>query len=440
MYDICFIGGGLNYAGAVVAAKAGMSVALIDRDLNLLGGTCLHRGCIPSKMFLHYGYLGYATRETSIFSKEALLDMSQLQDEKRRLIESSHKAIIRQCKDITLIEGDAKVTAPHEISVGNEKIEATYVVIGTGSKPFIPDGIVYDGKQVVTSDEVMMISSLPQSIAIYGNGAIGLEMASFFAACGVKTTLIYLSEELFKKAHPSISASMKKELESLGVVLMPNSKIINAKSSDNSVLVTLQDGSSLVAEKLLVATGRRANTDVVACSQIKLNDHGIETDEMFETNEPDHFAIGDCNGKIQLAHAARAEVLNVVNRLLNKKPSILNLDYVVKFIHTLPMSYASVGLTRSMLEKFDEPFKESVVPLNAFTYSHIHHAKDGIMAVYTDAENYIVGAEILAANAEELISTVAMALTGELSAALAKETILAHPTFSEALERAFFRL
>ena len=139
------------------------------------------------------------------------------------------------------------------------------------------------------------------------------------------------------------------------------------------------------------------------CPQIRLNDCGIETDEMFETTEPDHFAIGDCNGKIQLAHAARAEVLNVVNRLLNRKPPILNLDYVVKFIHTLPMSYASVGLTRSTLEKLDEPFKESVVPLNAFTYSHIHHAKDGVMAVYTDAENFIVGAEILAPNAEELI-------------------------------------
>jgi len=440
MYDICFIGGGLNYAGAVVAAKEGMRVALIERDLESLGGTCLHRGCIPSKMFLHYAYLGYATRTTPIFSQRAVLDMAQLQQEKSELIKSAHQAILRQCKDVTLIEGDGKITAPHEIRVGERTIEATHVVIGTGSRPFIPEGIAYDGEHIITSDEVLKMSSLPKSIAIYGNGAIGLEMASFFAGCGVKTALIYRFDDLFPNAHPMISASMQKQLEALGVILMPNCEITEAKSIDRSASVLLKDGTHLMPEILLVATGREPNTDVVACSQIALSQHGIETDEMFETTESDHFAIGDCNGKIQLAHAARAQVLNVVNRLLNRQPPILNLDYVVKFIHTLPMSYATVGLTREALQKLDEPFKESVVPLNAFTYSHIHHAKDGVIVVYTDSENFIIGAEILAPNAEELISTAAMALTGELSAALAKETILAHPTFSEALERAFFKL
>ena len=167
---------------------------------------------------------------------------------------------------------------------------------------------------------------------------------------------------------------------------------------------------------------------------------GIETDERFETTLPNHYAVGDCNGKLQLAHAARAEALYVTQKILGNHPARIDLDHVVRFIHTLPMSYATVGQNRAMLEQKEIDFKESVVPLNHFTASVFHEASEGMMIVCADSEGFILGAEILAPDAEELIAPVAMALAGEMDKTLARRTMMAHPTFSEALERAYFRL
>ncbi len=190
---------------------------------------------------------------------------------------------------------------------------------------------------------------------------------------------------------------------------------------------------------MLIATGRHPNIDVIATDEINIK-RGIETDTWFETSLKKHYAVGDCNGKVKLAHAARAQALNVTMQILGKNPKKLNLDHVVKFIHTLPMSYATVGQNKYSLEKNNIAFKESIVKLNNFTGSAFHHSSKGSMIVYADPEGVILGAEILAPEAEELISPVAMALAGDMNAANAQETIMAHPTFSEALERAYFRL
>ena len=214
----------------------------------------------------------------------------------------------------------------------------------------------------------------------------------------------------------------------------------SAKNTPKGVHIIFEDGTSAYYEQMLVATGRHPNTDVIATDDIAVN-KGIETDAFFETTLAKHYAIGDCNGKVQLAHAARAQALNVTMQILGKKPKKLNLDHVVKFIHTLPMSYATVGQNKYTLEKNAIVFKESIVILNHFTGSAFHHSGNGAMIVYADENGLILGAEILAPDAEELIAPVAMALAGEMTASSASsETIMGHPTFSEALERAYFRL
>ena len=438
MYDIIYIGGGLNYAGAIIAAKNGLKVALVERSLEALGGVCLHKGCIPSKMFLHYGDTIRKSRE-DIFQGSLSLDISRLVDQKTKLIQSATKAITAQCKDIKLIEGDGKLIAPHKVQVGGELYEAEHIIIGTGSSAFIPEGIDYDGSTIITSDEVLTLRTLPSSIAIYGDGAIGLEMASFFAAAGVEVTLISRKDGLLKHAHPLVQNTLEKQLQEMDITHLKEHPISKAKSTKKGVHITFEDTKSIYAPLLLVATGRHPNTDVIQTDAIKIT-KAIETDAYFETNVPNHYAIGDCNGKLQLAHAAKAETINVTMRILGQKPPILNLNHVVKFIHTLPMSYATVGENRQMLEANDIHFKESVVPLSHFVTSSFHDARDGMMIVYGDEEGFILGAEIFAPDAEELIAPVAMAIAGEMDAAIAQKTILAHPTFSEALERAYFRL
>lgn len=438
MYDIIYIGGGLNYAGAIIAAKQGLKVALIERSLDQLGGVCLHKGCIPSKMFLHYAETIRQSKE-SLFDGDLVLDMQKLTAQKEKLIVSAAKAVKAQCSQVELIEGAGRIVAPHQVKAGDKVYEAEYIVIGTGSSPFIPEKIAYDGKYIITSDEVLELQELPKEIAIYGDGAIGLEMASFFASAGTTVTLISRKDTLLKNAHPLIQSTMEKEIEKLDITYLKDHPVAEAKQTDRGVHISFEDGSDTYFEMLLVATGRHPNTDVVATDEIAV-DRGIKTDLFFETTLAKHFAVGDCNGKLQLAHAARAEVLNVTLRILGKKPKTLDLDHVVKFIHTLPMSYATVGQHREMLEKKGLAYKESVVPLKHFTGSVFHQASNGYMIVYADEEGFILGAEILAPDAEELIAPVSMALAGEMDAHLAQETIMAHPTFSEALERAYFRL
>ncbi len=432
-YDICFIGGGLNYAGAVVAAKAGLKTALIERDLSHLGGTCLHNGCIPSKLFLHAAAATLQSRKP-LYDGIAALDMKRLLEEKERVVGEAVEAIRRQCSRVDLLEGEAKVTEPHRVELGGRSIAADSIVIGTGSRPFIPEGIEYDGKSVVTSDEILNLSELPKKAAIYGDGAIGLEMASFMAAAGVETELMWRHDTLLRRAHPSIGKAMAAQLESIGVKLLPNSSIKRAAATQKrGVHITFEDGSERFVPLLLVATGRRAVTDAVGLEAIKIGKKGIETDPFFETTLPSHYAIGDCNGKLQLAHAARAQVLNVVATITGKSPSPLDLGRVVKFIHTLPMSYATVG-------SFGAEDNAVAMPMRGWPYAQILDADEGVVILYEDSEGFVTGAEILAPGAEELIATVSMALAGEMDAKLCRETILAHPTLSEILERAFYRL
>ncbi len=438
MYDIIYIGGGLNYAGAVVAAKNGLKVALIERDLAQLGGVCLHKGCIPSKMFLHHADTIRQSR-SALFDGQLTLDMRRLTERKAHLIQNATKAVTAQCAKVDLIEGSASLVAPRTVEVAGKKIEGRHIVIGTGSSPFIPEGIDYDGSDIITSDEVLNLQELPDKIAIYGDGAIGLEMASFFAACGVDTTIISRHAGRLKGAHPLLQSAMEKQLEAAGITHLTDHPVATAKSTARGVHITFADGSSRYFPKLLVATGRHPNTDLVATDGIEIA-HGIVTDDRFETTLSDHYAIGDCNGKLQLAHAARAQTLYVTQRILGKEPATLNLDHVVRFIHTLPMAYATVGENRAMLQQRGKPFKESIVPLSHFTQSRFHDAGDGAVILYGDEEGFILGAEILAPDAEELIAPIATALAGEMDKTSAQRTIMAHPTFSEAVERAWFRL
>lgn len=438
MYDIIYIGGGLNYAGAIVAAKNGKKVALIERDMSQLGGVCLHKGCIPSKMFLHYSDIIYESKN-EILQGELTLSQKTLFEKKDALLKSVTKVVVQQCSNIELIQGDAKVIAPHKVEVNSTVLEGEYIVIGTGSHSFIPEGIEYNKKDIIASDEVLMLQELPKKIAIYGTGAIGLEMASFFATAGVEVTILAHGDNLLKQSHTMIQYAIKEQLEKLGIKLLLNHPIKNAKSTEKGVHITFEDGKNIFMPMLLVAAGRRPNTDVVAFDGIDVK-RGITTNQFFQTSVEKHYAIGDCNGKLQLAHAARAQALNVTQQILGNKPRAINLEHVVKFIHTLPMSYAVVGKTKTDLQKSDIKYKESVVTLNQFTLSAYNHAGTGVMISYADEEGFILGAEIVAPNAEEIIATVAMSLAGEMDINQAKRTILAHPTFSEALERTFYKI
>ena len=439
-YDILFLGGGLNYAGAVIASKAGLKCALVEKNPPHLGGTCLHNGCIPSKMYLQAAESIRLSKKPWI-EGELKLDMAKLDDEKEALLAAATKAIGKQCEKVDIIEGEGALVAAHTLQVGEKRLTGRYMIIGTGSGSFIPEGIAYDGQQIITSDEVLNLRTLPEKIAVYGSGAIGLEMASFFAAAGVETELVWRHDRLLPKAHPMISRNSMKQMEQLGITLLPEHSIKSAKSTEQrGVHIRFEDGKEHYVPMLLVATGRKPRTDAIKTEEVRVGKKGIETDAHFETTLADHYAIGDCNGKLQLAHAARAEVKYVLQRILGKNPQPLLLEHIVKFIHTLPCTYATVGKTKADLEKSGVVYKESVTPLKGLPFTHTHEGDLGVFVLYADEEGFVLGGELFSPMAEELIGIVAMALAGEMDAQTAKNTVLAHPTFSETLETAFHRL
>ncbi len=439
MYDIIFVGGGLNYAGAVVAAKKGLKVALIQENLDELGGVCLHKGCIPSKHFLHLSSINLELRNKAFKIKKDKLKLKEAQKEIDEIISKATKSIIVQCQNagVELYESKGYITSPNKVETQNKILEGKYIVIGTGSSPFIPQGIDYNKESIITSDDVFHLNEFPKSIAIYGSGAIGLEFAGFFAANSIDTTLIYRHETISKKIHPRLVKSLEKKLTQIGVKLMPNTSILEAKDFEKKAKITTNKGV-FEFEKLLVATGRAPNTDVIKTDMIKV-DKGIKTDEYFQTSLLNHFAIGDCNKKLQLAHAARSEVLNVVNNILGKKEKI-NLNNIPKFIYSLPLQYASIGLTKSELDKRQVEYREASFPLSALALSYSHDAKEGEVILYADKENFIIGAEMLIPHAEELIGILSVAISAELDKESFIKSVFAHPTFSEALERAARRI
>ncbi|GAB6073384.1 dihydrolipoyl dehydrogenase family protein [Nautilia lithotrophica] len=429
MYDVVLIGGGLNYAAAIVLSKAGKNVALIEKNLKHLGGTCLHNGCIPSKNLLHRAKTELESKE-DVFNKTAHINLQKLQEKIKTRIEKSTKAVTSQCKaaGVDLIEGEAFVT-DEGVEVNGEILKSEYIIIGTGSYPRIPEGIEYDGKKIITSDEALNLNHIPKEISIYGTGAIGLEMASLFASLGSKVNLIFRHEHISKKFPQIIMEKLENQLKALGINLISDFPIQKAFVKNNEVIIQSGD-KTISTEYLLVAVGRVPNTDVVKTDKIRIS-KGIETDEYFQTSMPGVYAIGDCNGKLLLAHAARAQALNVADQILGKKEK-LNLNNIPKFIYTLPLSYASVGIQSE---------KEAVFPLSYLGISgSMFGDENGIVILYTDEENFITGADILAPNAEELIGIITTAVEAELDIKTFKKVTFPHPTYSEAIDRVLRRL
>ena len=432
--DIVFIGGGLNYAGAVTASRNGKNVVLVEQNLNHLGGTCLHNGCIPSKHLLHLSKTVFEIKNPAFKTKKENLELKAAQEELDLILSNASTAVRKQLENanVNIVEGKGFLTDRGKVETKDFLIEADTVVIGTGSYAFIPEGIEYNGENIITSDDALRLKNFPKNIAIYGNGAIGLEFATFFAISGVETTLIYRGEKLLKKADERINSALEKKLLQMKIVLKNKTSVLEAKEHEKGVRIVTDKGV-MEYDMLFVATGRRACKDVIKTDLIKVEDKGIVTDDYFETSLKNHYAIGDCNGKLQLAHAARAEVLNVVQKICYGKVSKLNLYNIPKFIYTLPLSYANVG-------DIENSSKNSVFRLSSLTLSQSYDAKEGVIIIYADDEDFITGAEIFSPFAEELIGIVNTAINAELDKESFLKTVFAHPTFSEGIQRTLMKL
>jgi len=349
-FDLVILGGGSGgYACALRAAQLGLQVVLIEKDK--LGGTCLHRGCIPTKALLHAGEIADNTRHAAEFGVKAdfhAIDMAGVNSYKDGVISKLHKGLqgLVKSRNITYVEGAGKLVAKDTVEVNGQRYTGKNVVLATGSYAKSLPGLEIDGKQIMTSDHAMHLDYVPKSVIVLGGGVIGCEFASVWKSFGAEVTIIEALPHLIALEDQSSSKQLERAFRKRGINFELGTRFKSATKSATGVTVTLEDGKNFNADVLLVAVGRgptSANLGYEA-QGIKMDRGYVLVDDKCRTNIPGIWAVGDLIPTLQLAHVGFAEGILVAEEIAGLKPRAINYDGVPRVTYSEP-EVASVGLT-----------------------------------------------------------------------------------------------
>ncbi|MFP4579772.1 MAG: dihydrolipoyl dehydrogenase [Candidatus Sumerlaeia bacterium] len=444
-YDIAVIGSGPGgYVAALKAAEMGAKVALIEKDKP--GGTCLNRGCIPTKAFLAGAELLHDIRHRAGIlgiqvSGEATVDWSTLLKRKNQVLDGQRKGLhfLFGKREIDFIEGTAHFEGPGKIAVSGGKedltLEADKVIIATGSRPArIPGWPVSD--KVVTSDEALDWTELPESLLIVGGGVIGCEFACLLAEFGVKVTIVEMLPQLITGMDGDLAKSLLKVFKKRKIDCLLETQVEKVEETDAGVKATLSNGDSIEASRMLVSVGRRPNTEELALDKLGIDvERGfIPVNDRMETTVVGHYAIGDVNGRILLAHAASAmAIVAVENALGADRESTAPVPWCV---YTFP-EIAGVGQTEDQARDRGIPIAMGTFPFTALGKAQAWGDPEGFVKVIRNREtDAIVGIHALGHGATEFIAAAGVLLHQKATAHDIEQMVFAHPTMSEAIKEA----
>jgi dihydrolipoamide dehydrogenase len=455
-FDVTVIGSGPGgYVAAIRAAQMGLRTAVVERDPFGLGGTCLLRGCIPTKALLHtadlFDELKHA-KEYGIVADNLAIDFTALMARKNKIVTKLSKGIegyLFKKNKITLFKGQARLegrTLVVKGEGGDQKVVTKNIMLATGSKPRSIPGLTPDGTSIITSDEVLQLKAIPKSMIVIGAGAVGLEFASLFARFGTTVNVIEMAPRVLPLEDEEISLEAGKILaKQMGIHL--NAKTEGALKTAQGVEVAFRNAAgeakSLTAEILLVAVGRGPVTDGLGLETTKIQlDRGyIKVNPRMETDEPGIFAIGDVvtvDGKphAQLAHVASAEGISVSERLAGKHVEPLNYDQVPSATYCSP-EVAGVGLTEAEAKKRGYEVKIGRFPFGNIAKPRIIGQDFGLVKVVSEAKyDEVLGVHMVGPHATDLISEACLGLRLETTTEEITRTIHPHPTLPEALMQA----
>jgi dihydrolipoamide dehydrogenase len=437
-YDLIVIGAGPGgYVAAIRAAQLGANVAVIEK--NNCGGTCLYRGCIPTKAFFEKAKEWQTIRDAnrSGFRVEnPSFDWQKILSWKDGVVRRLVKGVgfLLEKNKVKLIQGTAELTGAHKVTVGEQIISARHIVLATGGKPLIR---ILADKPLMSTDEILQLECLPRSIVIIGGGVIGCEMAHILRTFGVEVTIVELMPRILPMMDEELSAELSRQLKAEGVQILSNVSVERVTYSKEGYSVLIASGKPLTCDLVLEAIGRQNDPTAYQHIDIKKNSRGfIEVDETYQTSIDGVYAIGDCNGISQLAHSASHQGIQVAEHLFNDRE--LPHDQPVPVCIFSALEIASVGLTLDEAKKQDIPAREYKVPYISNGKALTMNAKEGFVKVIVD-ERYgeILGVHIIGEQASTLIHEAVLAMRGELTAHEAGHTIHAHPSLSELLMEAF---
>jgi len=452
-YDVVVIGSGPGgYSAAVRAGQYGLKTALIEKQ-NRLGGTCLLVGCIPTKALLHtadvWDYFKNPEQQ-GIACKDPQLNYPQVLDRKNKIVSKHSKGVdfLMRKNKVDVIRGQATLQGGGRIQVegpnGSQTVEAKNIILATGSEARMLPGLQPDANQILTNIEILDIPAIPKSIGIIGAGAVGVEFASIFNRFGSKVTVLEMLPRLVPVEDEEISKELEKHFKKAGIRIETSAKAENIRKNSGSVSlsVTLSNGNKeeLEFEKLLVAVGRKPNTESVGLENtaVELDRGFVKVDAFQRTAEPGVYAIGDIvAGTPQLAHVATAEGMVAVAHMAGKPSRPINRNRIPGATYTDP-GIGSVGLTEAQARAQGFKVKVGKFPFVANSKATILDKHEGFVKVIAEEQfGEILGVHIIGPEAFELVSEAVTAMEAEATVDTMMSTIHAHPTIYEAVGEAF---
>ncbi len=447
-YDLIVIGGGPGgYVAAIRAARLGLHTALIERDE--VGGTCLNRGCIPTKTLMHSSHLYRELEdceELGLSAGAVSYNIKKLYARKCKVTEQLRGGIeqLLKANKVDVIRGNGVITGSNTVAVEGDTEEiftAGHILIAAGSVPVLPpiDGITLPG--VITSDELLDQEGTDyRSLVIIGGGVIGVEFATIFQALGCQVTIIEAMDRLLPGMDKEISQNLTMILKKRGITIHTSASVEKLESGGDGVICHFskkEKAETVSGEAILAATGRRANLAGLFADGVEIAaDKGIIVNDHFQTSIPGIYAVGDIiHGGIQLAHAASAQACNAVDFICNRDAGI-DLLTVPSCVYTDP-EIAVVGLDAAAAKEQGIEIKTGKFLMGANGKSIIENQERGFIKLVFDANTEIIlGAQLMCARATDLISELGTAIVNRLTVSQLSSAIRPHPTFSEGITEA----
>jgi len=448
-FDVVIIGSGPGgYVGAIRAAQLGLKTAIIEKDKRL-GGTCLHRGCIPTKSLLWTAELYHHIREAADFGIDLAnptINWANAQKHKEKVVTKGANGIdfLMKKNKITVVKGHGRISGKGKVEVtaedgSKQTLDTKNIIIATGSVPKSLPNVQVDHKRVMNSDSILLIDRIPKSIIVLGAGAVGCEFASVFNHVGSQTSIVEYMPNLLPIEDIDASKELEKAFKKRKIDLYTSTKVEKVEHTATGVKVTMAVGNetkTLEAELLLSAVGRSPVTEDIGLKMTGVQtDRGyIKVDSMMRTSEPNVYAIGDVVPTAMLAHVASAECVLAVEHIAGKNPAPINYDLVPSATYCYP-EVASVGLTEKKAKERGYDVKAAIFPFSAVTKASISNEAQGMIKVVSDKKyDEVLGVHLVGPHATELLAEACVALRLEITTDELAHTMHAHPTLSEIMK------
>jgi len=447
IFDVVILGGGSGgYATALRAGQLGLSVALIEKDK--LGGTCLHRGCIPTKALLHAAEVADNVRESEQFGVKANLlgiDMAKVNAYKEGVVSRLHKGLqglVNANNKITYVAGTGRFVGPTTVEVDGRRYTGRNVVLATGSYSRTLPGLDIDGERIITSEHALELDRLPASAIVLGGGVIGVEFASVWKSFGVDVTIVEALPRLVSAEDEESSKALERAFRKRGIVCKTGKPFEAVERTASGVRVTIAGGETLEAEVLLVAVGRGPVTANLGYEEqgLRMERGYVLTDERLRTNLPNVYAVGDIVPGLQLAHRGYQQGIFVAEEIAGLNPAVIDENGIPRVTYSDP-EIASVGLTEAKAKE-----RYGADKIKTYTYNLGGNGKSqilktqGFVKLVRVEDGPVVGIHMVGARVGELIGEAQLIYNWEAYPAEVAQLIHAHPTQGEALGEAHLAL